>query len=80
MCIRDRQRIAQFRERKRHYQEVQQRLVASGESQISLTERDSRSMPVAQGVDVCYNVEVVADSKHKLIVTQEVTTAVTDKD
>jgi hypothetical protein len=37
-------------------------------------------MPVAQGVDVCYNVEVVVDSKHKLIVTHEVTLAVTDKD
>jgi transposase len=74
------QRIAQFRERKQHYQEVQQRLVASGESQISLTDPDSRSMPVAQGVDVCYNVEMVVDSKHKLIVTHEVTTAVTDKD
>jgi hypothetical protein len=73
-------RIAQFRERKQHYEQVQQQLVASGESQISLTERDSRSMPVGQGVDVCYNVEMVVDTKHKLIVTHEVTTAVTDKD
>jgi len=74
------QRIAQFRERKQQYQQVQQVLVASGESQISLTDPDSRSMPVAQGVDVCYNVEVVVDKKHKLIVTHEVTTAVTDTD
>ncbi len=74
------QRIAQFRERKQHYQEVQQQLVASGKSQISLTDPDSRSMPVAMGVDVCYNVEVVVDSKHKLIVTHEVTTDVTDQD
>jgi transposase len=74
------QRIAQFRERKQHYEQVQQALAQSGESQISLTDPDSRSMPVAQGVDVCYNVEVVVDSKHKLIVTHEVTTAVTDKD
>src|SRR6266540_81156 len=73
-------RIAQFRERKHHYEQVQQALAESGESQISLTDPDSRSMPVAQGVDVCYNVEVVVDSKHKLIVTHEVSTAVTDKD
>ena len=73
-------RIAQFRERKQHYEQVQQALAQSGESQISLTDPDSRSMPVAQGVDVCYNVEVVVDSKHKLIVTHEVTLAVTDKD
>src|SRR5262245_2928722 len=74
------ERIAQFRERKQHYEQVQQALAQSGESQISLTDPDSRSMPVAQGVDVCYNVEVVVDSKHKLIVMHEVTTAVTDKD
>src|SRR6266516_3024871 len=55
-------RIAQFRERKQHYEQVQQALAETGESQISLTERDSRSMPVAQGVDVCYTVEVVVDS------------------
>jgi transposase len=74
------QRIAQIHKRKQHYQEVQQRLVASGESQISLTDPDSRSMPIAQGVDVCYNVEMVVDKKHKLIVTHEVTSAVTDKE
>src|SRR5215468_8587251 len=74
------ERIAQFRERKQEYEKVQQALLASGESQISLTDPDSRSMPIAQGVDVCYNVEMVVDSKHKLIVTHEVTTAVTDKD
>jgi hypothetical protein len=74
------QRIAQLRERKQHYEDVQQALVASGEGQISLTDPDSRAMPVAQGVDVCYNVEVVVDSKHKLIVAHEVSTAVTDKD
>jgi transposase len=74
------ERITQFRERKQQYQEIQQVLVASGEGQISLTDPDSRAMPVAQGLDVCYNVEVVVDSKHKLIVTHEVTTAVTDKD
>jgi transposase len=74
------ERIAQFRERKQQYEQVQQILAKSGESQISLTDPDSRSMPVAQGVDVCYNVEVVVDSKHKLIVTHEVTSDVTDQD
>jgi transposase len=74
------ERIAQFQQRKQHYQQVQQALAASGESQISLTDPDSRSMPSGQGVDVCYNVEVVVDAKHKLIVTHEVTSAVTDQD
>jgi transposase len=74
------QRIGQFQERKPHDQEVQQRLVARGDTQISLTDPDSRCMSVAPGVDVCYNVEMAVDKKHKLIVTHEVTTAVTDKD
>ncbi len=74
------ERIEQFRERKQHYQQLQQTLAASGERQISLTDPDSRSMPVAQGVDVCYNVEVVVDSKHKLIVTHEVTSDVSDQE
>jgi transposase len=74
------ERIAQFRIRKQQYEDVQQVLVASGESQIWLTDPDSRSMPSGQGVDVCYNVEVVVDAKHKLIITHEVTSAVTDQD
>jgi hypothetical protein len=74
------QRIAQETERKQHQQELQQALIASAESQISLTDRESRTMPVAQGVDVCYKVEMVLDSKHKLSVTPAVTPAVTDKD
>src|SRR6266498_1018023 len=74
------ERIEQFRTRKQHYQQLQQTLAASGERQISLTDPDSRAMPVTQGVDVCYNVEVVVDSKHKLIVTHEVTTDVTDQE
>jgi len=74
------QRIAHLRERNQHEQELQQRLLASGESQISLTDPDSRSMPLTQGVDVCYNVEMVVDAKHKLIVTHEVTSAVTDRE
>src|SRR5258705_11895858 len=39
--------IRQFRARKQHYQQLQQTLAASGERQISLTDPDSRAMPVA---------------------------------
>jgi transposase len=74
------ERIEQLGARKQHYQQLQQTLAASGESPISLTDPDSRSMPVTQGVEVCYNVELVVDSKHKLIVTHEVPTAVTDQE
>lgn len=37
-------------------------------------------MKVAGGVDVCYNVQVAVDEKHKLIVAHDVTNAATDRD
>jgi hypothetical protein len=37
-------------------------------------------MPKSPQVDVGYNVQIAVDSKHKLIVEQDVTTAVTDDD
>jgi hypothetical protein len=53
----------------------------SGETQISLTDPDSRSMPVGGGrtTDVAYNVQMSVDSKHKLILDYEVTNEVTDR-
>ena len=68
------ERITQLRARTQQYQELRQALAASGERQISLTDPDSRAMPVAQGVDICYNVELAVDAKHKLIVAYDVTT------
>ena len=56
------------------------RLVDSGESQISLTDPDSRAMVNNQRVEVCYNVQVTVDSKNKLILDHEVTNEGTDYD
>jgi len=69
---------------KRHQaaaKELEKKLEESGQSQISLTDPDSRSMPVGGGrtTDVGYNVQVSVDSKHKLIVDHQVTNAVTDR-
>jgi hypothetical protein len=55
-----------------------QRLIASGESQISLTDPDSRAMLNNQRVEVCYNVQASVDSKHKLILDYEVSNEGTD--
>ena len=52
----------------------------SGETQISLTDADSRSMAKSPKAPVAFNVQVAVDEKHKLIVTQDVTNAVTDRD
>ncbi len=50
----------------------------SGESQISLTDPDSRAMAAHTRVAVGYNAQVGVDAKHKLIVEQAVTNQVLD--
>lgn len=61
----------------------------SGQSQVSLTDPDSRSTPSrclagmpagkGHGTDVAYNVQVTVDAKHKLILDHEVTNDPTDR-
>jgi len=72
------EKIEQLRNRKLNYETVEEQLKKSGETQISLTDPDSRAMKVGQGSDVCYNVQTVVDSLHKLIVEHEVTNEPTD--
>jgi transposase len=73
-------KIEQLKERKEKYEGLQQQLQESGEKQVSLTDPDSRAMVTGHGhTDVCYNVQTVVDSKHKLIVEHEVTNDVTDQ-
>lgn len=62
--------------------ELEKNLDESGETQISITDPDSRMMPVSGGrrTDVGYNVQIGVDEMHKLIVDHEVTNAVTDRD
>jgi hypothetical protein len=73
------EKITWLRGRQQWYQDLEQQLQHNGESQISLTDPDSRSMPVQRGTEVCYNVQVAVDSKHKLIVAHEVRSEVTDQ-
>ncbi len=53
-------------------------LERTGESQVSLTDPDSRAMAGHTRVAVGYNVQLAVDAKHKLIVEQEVTNQVVD--
>jgi transposase len=75
-----RERIRQLHERKGRYEGLKEAVEVSGESQVSLTDPDSRAMPKSPKVDVGYNVQVAVDEKHKLLIIQEVTHAVTDVD
>jgi len=72
--------IAQLKNRQVKYQSYLQQMEQSGESQLSLTDPDSRAMPKSPKGWVSYNAQTVVDSKHHLIVAQDVTNDITDRD
>src|SRR5689334_8183198 len=72
------EKIAAVRERRARCQEMLVELERSGEDQISLTDPDSRAMAAHTHVAVGYNVQIAVDTKHKLIVEQQVTNQVLD--
>jgi len=62
-------RVKELRQRKETYEKYNDELKKKGINEISTTDPDARLMAVNNnGVDVCYNVQTVVDSKHKLIV------------
>lgn len=75
-----REKIEAMKRRQAELRQLEEQMKESGESQISLTDPDSRSMPVGGGeaTVVGYNVQLSVDSKYKLIVDHEVTSDVTD--
>jgi transposase len=82
-------KIEILRERKRKLHDLGKQMDQSGQSQVSLTDPDSRSTPSrcpagmpdgrGHGTDVAYNVQVTMDAKHKLILDHEVTNDPTDR-
>jgi transposase len=59
---------------KNNYQEKQEYLEETGETQISTTDKDSRKMRVfSGGRDICYNIQMAADAKNNMIVDFEAT-------
>lgn len=74
------QKIEKLRARRETYTTLLAQLDASGETQISLTDPESRSMKVRGGTEVCYNVQTAVDAKHHLIVANDVTNAPTDRE
>ena len=74
-----REKIKTLTERKAKYQALHEDLKASGAKQVSLTDKDARSMVMHHGsTEVGYNVQTVVDEKHQLIVEHEVTNDPTD--
>jgi transposase len=72
-------KIDSLEQRKIELQQIQQEITDSDASQKSLTDPDSRMMTGTQGVDVSYNIQIVTDAKHKLIVDFEVTNDINDE-
>ena len=60
--------------------EIEAKLIETGETQISLTDPDARSMMTRGSGIVGYNVQTAVDAKHHLIVEHEVTNNGSDRD
>jgi transposase len=74
-----REKIETLEQRKAKYQALKQELKESGAKQVSMTDRDARSMVMHHGsTEVGYNVQTVVDEQHQLIVAHEVTNDPTD--
>jgi hypothetical protein len=67
------EKIATIGDYLKQHEELLTEMKIGGEKQRSLTDPESRLMKTAKGMDVCYNVQLAVDSKHKLIVAEEVT-------
>jgi transposase len=72
------EKIAAIRERRARCKDMLAQLDRTGEEQISLTDPDSRAMAAHPHVAVGYNVQIAVDTKHKLLVEQQVTNQVVD--
>ena len=72
------EKIEAIRNKRDRLRSLLESLDRSGESQISLTDPDSRAMAAHTRVAVGYNAQIAVDAKHKLIVEQAVTNQVLD--
>src|SRR5262249_41243373 len=74
-------KLAKLAEETRRLKELEARMLAAPDQQISLTDPDSRSMATSgRGSGVAgYNVQVAVDTEHHLIVTHEVTNVGSDR-
>jgi transposase len=75
------EKLAKLASEQQHLRAIEERMLASPDQQISLTDPDSRSMATSgrgSGV-VGYNVQIAVDTQHHLIVTHEVTNTGSDR-
>ena len=68
-------KLAQLQHRRAHHAELHSALTAAGQSEVSLTDPDSRGQ---KKVGVGYNVQIAVDAKHHLIVAETVEQSAND--
>jgi transposase len=73
-------KIASLKEQMTKLREIEAKLEESGETQISLTDPDARSMMTRGSGIVGYNVQTAVDTRHHLIVEHDVTNTGSDRD
>ena len=74
------EKIATLQERKAEYDAWLKEMSAAGQSEVSLTDPESRKMKGAHGEHfIGYNVQIAVDAKHDLIVAPEVVQEANDR-
>jgi transposase len=74
------EKIALLQAHKQKLKGLEKQIEENGQTQTALTDPDSRMMRASTGMkDMSYNIQIVTDAKHKLIVTHEVTNAMNDR-
>lgn len=71
-------KIEKLKNKKEYLKQLDNQIEESHETQISLTDPDARLMKDGQKMDVCYNVQVTIDAKHKLMLDYEATNETDD--
>lgn len=74
------EKLEALKKREGFYKDLEEKLIESGENEISTTDPDARLMDNKKnGLEVNYNVQTAVDDKHKLIVAMDVTNKPADQ-
>ena len=74
------EKISALKQQMQELKGLEEKMLASPDQQLSLTDPDARSMKNREGGIVGYNVQTAVDTKHHLIVAHEVITEGVDRD